>query len=151
MIQEVVGARVGPYHLPAFAGVGLSENDFRWSPRIDRHDGLLRIVPGLGTRAVDRVGDDYPVLVAPGKPGLRVNTTPWEIERYAPRRPVTARGLAEMIVALIEGGFIVSLSRVDATFIARQSRQFRDYLGLLFDERRPARAAGKRKRPRQAA
>jgi pyruvate,water dikinase len=86
MIQAVVGTRVGPYHLPAFAGVALSENDFRWSPRIDRHDGLLRMVPGLGTRAVDRVGDDYPVLVAPGKPGLRVNTTPWEIERYAPRR-----------------------------------------------------------------
>ena len=85
MIQEVVGARVGPYYLPAFAGVGLSENDFRWSPRIERQDGLLRIVPGLGTRAVDRVSDDYPVLVAPGKPGLRVNTTPWEIERYAPR------------------------------------------------------------------
>jgi hypothetical protein len=86
MIQEVVGTRVGPYYLPAFAGVGMSQNDFRWSPRIDRQDGLLRIVPGLGTRAVDRVGDDYPVLVAPGKPGLRVNTTPWEIERYAPRK-----------------------------------------------------------------
>ena len=85
MIQEVVGARVGPYYLPAFAGVGLNENDFRWSPRIERHDGLLRLVPGLGTRAVDRVSNDYPVLVAPGKPGLRVNTTPWEIERYAPR------------------------------------------------------------------
>lgn len=85
MIQEVVGTRMGPYYLPAYAGVGLSENDFRWSPRIERHDGLLRLVPGLGTRAVDRVSDDYPVLVAPGKPGLRVNTTPWDIERYAPR------------------------------------------------------------------
>ena len=85
MIQEVVGARVGPFYLPAFAGVGLSENDFRWSARIERHDGLLRLVPGLGTRAVDRVANDYPVLIAPGKPGLRVNTTPWEIERYAPR------------------------------------------------------------------
>jgi pyruvate, water dikinase len=86
MIQEVVGTRVGPYYLPAFAGVGLSLNEFRWSPRIERHDGLLRLVPGLGTRAVDRVSEDYPVLVAPGKPGLRVNTTPDEIERYAPRR-----------------------------------------------------------------
>lgn len=86
MIQEVVGTRVGPYYLPAFAGVGFSQNEFRWSPRIERSDGLLRLVPGLGTRAVDRVADDYPVLVAPGKPGLRVNTTPDEIERYAPRR-----------------------------------------------------------------
>jgi pyruvate, water dikinase len=86
MIQEVVGTRVGPYYLPAFAGVGFSLNEFRWSPRIERHDGLLRLVPGLGTRAVDRVNEDYPVLISPGKPGLRVNTTPDEIERYAPRR-----------------------------------------------------------------
>lgn len=86
MIQEVVGTRVGPYYLPAFAGVGFSLNEFRWSERIERTDGLLRLVPGLGTRAVDRVNEDYPVLVTPGKPGLRVNTTPEEIERYAPRR-----------------------------------------------------------------
>lgn len=86
MIQEVVGCRVGPYYLPAFAGVGFSQNEFRWSPRIARDDGLLRLVPGLGTRAVDRVADDYPVLVAPGKPGLRVNVTPDEIERYAPKK-----------------------------------------------------------------
>jgi pyruvate,water dikinase len=86
MIQEVVGTRVGPYHLPAYAGVGFSQNEFRWSPRITREDGLLRLVPGLGTRAVDRVSDDYPVLIAPGKPGLRVNVTAEEIERYAPRK-----------------------------------------------------------------
>lgn len=86
MIQEVVGTRVGPYHLPAFAGVGFTQNEFRWSPRIVREDGLLRLVPGLGTRAVDRVSDDYPVLIAPGQPGLRVNVTADEIERYAPRR-----------------------------------------------------------------
>ncbi|HSC26813.1 MAG TPA: PEP/pyruvate-binding domain-containing protein, partial [Vicinamibacterales bacterium] len=86
MIQEVVGSRVGPYYLPAYAGVAFSHNEFRWSPRIAREHGLLRIVPGLGTRAVDRVSDDYPVLVAPGNPGLRVNVTPEEIERYAPKR-----------------------------------------------------------------
>lgn len=86
MIQEVVGSRVGPYFLPSFAGVAFSHNEFRWSPRIKREDGLVRLVPGLGTRAVDRVGDDYPILVAPGQPGLRVNVTPEEILRYAPRK-----------------------------------------------------------------
>jgi hypothetical protein len=86
MIQEVVGARAGRYFLPAFAGVAFSHNEFRWSPRIRRDDGLVRMVPGLGTRAVDRVGDDYPVLVAPGQPGLRANVTPDEIVRYCPRR-----------------------------------------------------------------
>jgi hypothetical protein len=85
MIQEVVGAAVGHYYFPAFAGVALSNNEFRWSARIRREDGLIRMVPGLGTRAVDRVRDDYPVLVAPGQPALRVNATPDEVMRYAPR------------------------------------------------------------------
>lgn len=85
MIQEVVGRRAGKYFLPAFAGVAFSRNEFRWSPRIEREDGLLRIVPGLGTRAVDRLSDDYPVLIAPGQPRLRVNRTVDEILRYAPK------------------------------------------------------------------
>ncbi len=85
MIQEVVGRRIGAYFLPAFSGVALSHNEFRWSARIRRSDGLLRLVPGLGTRAVDRVGDDYPILLAPGQPGLRVNVTPDEVVRYSPR------------------------------------------------------------------
>jgi hypothetical protein len=85
MIQEVVGTRVGKYFLPAYSGVAYSNNEFRWSSRIRREDGLVRLVPGLGTRAVDRLSDDYPVLVAPGQPGLRVNQTPDEIIRYAPR------------------------------------------------------------------
>ena len=84
MIQEVVGSRVGKYFLPTFAGVAFSNNEFRWSARINREDGLIRMVPGLGTRAVDRVGDDYPVLIAPGQPGLRANVTPDEIVRYSP-------------------------------------------------------------------
>jgi hypothetical protein len=86
MIQEVVGTRVGKYYLPAYAGVAFSRNEFRWSPRIKREDGLVRLVPGLGTRAVDRLSDDYPVLVSPGQPGLRVNITPEEVSRYSPHK-----------------------------------------------------------------
>lgn len=86
MVQEVVGTRVGRYFFPMFSGVAFSNNEFRWSPRIRREDGLIRLVPGLGTRAVDRVSDDFPVLVSPGQPGLRVNATPDEIRRYSPRR-----------------------------------------------------------------
>jgi len=86
LIQEVVGKRVGRYFLPAFSGVGVSNNEFRWSPRIRREDGLLRLVPGLGTRAVDRLADDYPILVAPGQPGLRVNQTAEEALRYSPKQ-----------------------------------------------------------------
>jgi len=86
MIQAVVGRRVGKYFFPAYAGVAFSRNEFRWSPRIRREDGLLRLVPGLGTRAVDRLADDYPILVAPGKPNLRVNVSTDEIIRYSPTK-----------------------------------------------------------------
>lgn len=86
MIQGVVGRQIGRYWLPAFAGVAFSNNEFRWSSRIRREDGLVRLVPGLGTRAVDRLSDDYPVLVSPGQPGLRVNATPEEMIRYSPKK-----------------------------------------------------------------
>jgi pyruvate,water dikinase len=86
LIQEVVGTQVGDYYLPSFAGVAFSHNNFRWSSRIQREDGLVRLVPGLGTRAVDRLTDDYPVLIAPGQPGLRVNAATDEILRYSPKK-----------------------------------------------------------------
>lgn len=85
LIQEVVGRKIGPYYFPTFAGVAFSQNEFRWSSRIKKEDGLVRIVPGLGTRAVDRLSDDYPIMAAPGQPGLRVNTSLDEIVRYSPR------------------------------------------------------------------
>ncbi len=84
LIQEVVGTNKGKYFFPSFAGVGFSQNEFRWSPRIKREDGLVRLVPGLGTRAVDRTGDDYPALIVPGQPELRVNVAVDEIIRYSP-------------------------------------------------------------------
>jgi len=83
VIQEVVGQRVGKYYFPAYAGVAFSYNEFRWSPRIKRQDGIIRLVAGMGTRAVDRVGDDYPVLISPGQPGLRVNASPEEVLWYS--------------------------------------------------------------------
>jgi predicted nucleotidyltransferase len=86
LIQQVVGRRVGDYFFPALAGVAFSKNEFRWSPRIQRDDGLIRLVPGLGTRAVDRMSSDYPILVVPGQPNLRVNATIEETIRYSPQQ-----------------------------------------------------------------
>ncbi|RLC41977.1 MAG: pyruvate, phosphate dikinase [Candidatus Coatesbacteria bacterium] len=85
MIQEVVGTKVGHYFFPTFAGVAFSRNEFRWSPRIKQEDGILRLVVGLGTRAVNRLSNDYPIMIAPGQPGLRVNVTVEEIIRYSPK------------------------------------------------------------------
>ena len=65
LIQVVQGERFGRYYLPHAAGVAFSRNLYRWSPQIRREDGFVRLVWGLGTRAVDRVGNDYPT---PGSP-----------------------------------------------------------------------------------
>jgi pyruvate, water dikinase len=86
MLQQVVGQKIGYYFFPSFAGVAFSNNEFRWSQRIKREDGLLRMVPGLGTRAVDRLSDDYPLLLAPGQPNLRVNVTFEETIKYSPEK-----------------------------------------------------------------
>jgi len=86
MIQGVIGRQVGKYFFPAFSGVAFSTNEFRWSPRIERNDGLIRMVPGLGTRAVDRLSNDYPRLIAPGKPDLDVNITTEDLVKYSPRQ-----------------------------------------------------------------
>lgn len=83
LIQRVVGTKVGDYFLPAFAGVAFSRNEYRWSPRIKREDGLMRIVMGLGTRAVDRGGSDYPRMVALTEPTLRPESTTGEIRAKA--------------------------------------------------------------------
>ncbi len=85
LIQKVVGHRYGPYLLPTWAGVAFSRNEYRWSPRIKRDDGLARIVLGLGTRAVDRVASDYPRMVALGLPTMRPVASKAEIKRYSQR------------------------------------------------------------------
>lgn len=85
LIQEVVGQKIGHYYMPIFAGVAFSHNLLRWSSRITREGGLVRMVMGLGTRAVDRINDDYPVLFSPSQPDLRVNLTPADIRYYSPK------------------------------------------------------------------
>lgn len=85
LIQEVVGNKIGKYFMPSYAGVALSHNEFRWSNRINREDGVIRIVAGLGTRAVDRTMDDYPILISPGKPDIRVNHSIKDSIKYTQR------------------------------------------------------------------
>ena len=83
LIQEVVGREVGNMLAPVFAGVAFSRCEMRWSPRIRHTDGMARLVLGLGTRAVDRTVDDYPVLVALEQPTLRAVQQPDEVYRYS--------------------------------------------------------------------
>jgi hypothetical protein len=83
LIQAVEGEQYGRYFMPHGAGVAFSRNQFRWSPQIKREDGFVRLVWGLGTRAVDRVGNDYPRLVALSHPLLHPEASPKDVRRYS--------------------------------------------------------------------
>ena len=83
IIMEVVGHRHGKYFMPSYAGVAMSNNEFRWSNRIKRSDGVIRLVLGLGTRAVDRTISDYPALISPGQPDLRLNQSVADKIKYS--------------------------------------------------------------------
>ena len=83
LIQVVEGEQYGHYLMPHAAGVAFSRNLYRWAPQIRAEDGFVRLVWGLGTRAVDRVGNDYPRLVALSHPLLRPSNDPKSIRRYS--------------------------------------------------------------------
>ncbi len=71
LVQRVSGSYKKSYFFPDLAGVGVSYNTFVWKSELDPKAGMLRLVFGLGTRAVDRVEDDYPQIIALDQPLLR--------------------------------------------------------------------------------
>ena len=81
LIMAVEGRQYKQYFLPDAAGVAFSRNLYRWAPQIRREDGFVRLVWGLGTRAVDRVGNDYPRLIALSHPLLRPTPDQRTMER----------------------------------------------------------------------
>jgi hypothetical protein len=71
LVQRVSGMPYKKYFFPSLAGVACSRNLYAWTDRIDATKGLIRLVFGLGTRAVNRVGNDYPRMIAISHPELR--------------------------------------------------------------------------------
>jgi hypothetical protein len=133
LIQKVQGTRCRRYFFPTLAGVGYSRNPFRWNPKIRREDGFLRLVWGLGTRAVDRVAKDYPRILALSHPQLRPEIGVQKIRKYsqhfvdlvdleedllktAPVREVMAEDCPALryLVSVDKGGYLTpALSRAD--------------------------------------
>ena len=71
LVQRVSGMPYKQYFFPPLAGVAFSRNLYAWSSRIDPNKGMIRLVFGLGTHAVNRVGGDYTRILAVSHPQLR--------------------------------------------------------------------------------
>ena len=85
LVQRVSGSYFGRYYMPGAAGVGYSHSAYKWLPDMDQDAGMLRLVAGLGTRAVDRTGEDYPRLVNLDRPEATVHTTLADRHRFSQR------------------------------------------------------------------
>jgi hypothetical protein len=86
VVQKVVGRRFGDYFFPFAAGVMFSRNVYAWNAKINKEMGLVRLVHGLGTRAVDRVGSDYPRMIPLSHPTLRPEVTAEQIRKYSQKQ-----------------------------------------------------------------
>ncbi|MFA5840050.1 MAG: PEP/pyruvate-binding domain-containing protein [Candidatus Margulisiibacteriota bacterium] len=83
LVQRVSGDYYGRYFFPFLAGVGVSHNTFVWDKGMDPKAGMLRLVFGLGTRAVNRVEGDYPAIVALDAPLRRPYADMEKVKRFS--------------------------------------------------------------------
>ena len=82
LVQRVSGDYHGEYFYPHLAGVGNSSNLYVWNNKVDMDAGMLRLVYGLGTRAVDRVNHDYARIVTLDNPMRIPNLTEEDPTKY---------------------------------------------------------------------
>jgi hypothetical protein len=71
LVQRVSGNQHRRFFLPDIGGVGFSYNAYVWKAGMKPEAGMLRLVLGLGTRAVNRVEGDYPRIVALDDPAAK--------------------------------------------------------------------------------
>jgi hypothetical protein len=133
LIQKVQGTQFCDFFFPALAGVGFSLNPFRWNPRIRQEDGFLRVVWGLGTRAVERVANDYPRMVALSHPQLRPEAGAEEIKRYS-QHFIDLIDLADNQLKTLPVSEVLSVDYPAVRFLASVDRG--DYLQPMFSQSR---------------
>ena len=85
LVQRVSGSYYGSYYMPCAAGVGYSYSPYKFLEQIDPKAGMLRLVMGLGTSAVDRTEGSYPRLVSLDMPQATSCTTIAEKHQFSQR------------------------------------------------------------------
>ncbi|MGN0483277.1 MAG: PEP/pyruvate-binding domain-containing protein [Lachnospiraceae bacterium] len=86
LVQRVSGSHYDDFFMPCAAGVGYSYSPYRFQENIDPSKGMLRLVMGLGTGAVDRTLGSYPRLVSLDRPEATAMTSSAEKHQYSQRK-----------------------------------------------------------------
>ncbi len=101
LVQRVSGSYYGPYYMPCAACVGYSYSPYKFLSGIDPKAGMLRLVMGLGTSAVDRTMGSYPRLVSLDMPEASSCTTVAEKHQFS-QRAVEAMDVSEHALTRLE-------------------------------------------------
>ena len=83
LVMRVSGSYRVRYFFPDLAGVAFSHNPYTWREDMDPDAGMIRLVFGLGTRAVDRVEDDYPRIIALDRPLLQPHKSFDDVRQFS--------------------------------------------------------------------
>ena len=84
LVQRVSGSRYEGFFMPCAAGVGYSVSPYRMG--VERpEEGMLRLVAGLGTAAVDRRTGSYPRMVSLDNPSKVLLTSVADRHQYSQR------------------------------------------------------------------
>lgn len=83
LVQRVSGSYYGNLYMPCAAGVGYSYSTYKLQKDIRPDEGMLRLVMGLGTKAVDRTENDYPRLVNLDRPTITMARNTAEKHRFS--------------------------------------------------------------------
>ena len=86
LIQQVAGQEYEGLYLPVAAGMGCSYNPYKWMEHLNPEAGMLRMVMGLGTRAVERTPGDYPRLIGLDRAQANLRTTCAERHKFSQRK-----------------------------------------------------------------
>lgn len=101
LVQRVSGSYYGSYYMPCAAGVGYSYSPYQFLQGIDPKAGMLRLVMGLGTSAVDRTMGSYPRLVSLDMPQATSCVTVAEKHQFS-QRAVEAVDVSEHTLKRLE-------------------------------------------------
>ncbi|MBR0085398.1 MAG: phosphoenolpyruvate synthase, partial [Lachnospiraceae bacterium] len=135
LIQRVSGSYYGTFYMPCAAGVGYSYSPYRIMKDSDPAAGMLRLVMGLGTSAVDRTEGSYPRIVNLDMPEKTSYSSSADKHRFSQGKAevinMTDRKLEKLAFTWIEPVIPKYLEKIllehdyDAEYRLRESGRYR--------------------------
>jgi len=131
LVQRVSGDHYNENFFPHIAGVGNSSNLYVWDKSLDMNAGMIRLVFGLGTRAVDRTVGDYAKIICLDKP-LHVPNINFEDQKKFSQHFVDILSIKENVIDSKSLEEIMAYDiKTDKTLFASLDYQTADYLREL--------------------